>query len=172
MSKELHISIVAVWVSAPNVLATWSETVFQDGCSYTFTLLFIFYIFHVWCFIFRKVDIPTIQYCNICVHGNESKLEATWCPECEDILCTNCSMHHSRSSSSKQQIVISIENYQKLPSHIRSIKNRGTKHGNMYEFYCSIHDIACCVMCIRDGLTQQTKPLEDFYLDNIKAINT
>ena len=92
----------------------------------------------------------TTQCCNICDHDNESKLAATWCPECEDFLCTDCNRHHARSSSSKQHIVISIENYQKLPSSIVSIKNRCNKHDNKYEFYCSIHDVPCCVMCIRD----------------------
>jgi hypothetical protein len=43
--------------------------------------------------------------------------------------------HHARSSSSKKHIVISMENYQKLPSYILSIKNRCTKHDNTYEFY-------------------------------------
>jgi len=43
-----------------------------------------------------------------------------------------------------------MENYQKLPSSILSIKNRCTKHGNKYELYCSIHDVPCCVMCIRE----------------------
>jgi hypothetical protein len=52
---------------------------------------------------------------------------------CEDFLCTDCNRHHFRSSSSKQHIVISMENYQKLPSSILSIKNRCTKHGNKYE---------------------------------------
>jgi hypothetical protein len=42
------------------------------------------------------------------------------------------------------------ENYQKLPSSILSIKNRCTKHGNKYEFYCSIPCYPCCVMCTRD----------------------
>ena len=92
----------------------------------------------------------TTQCCNICDHDNESKLAATLCPECEDFLCTDCNRHHARSSSSKQHIVISMENYQKLPSSILSIKNRCTKNGNKYELYCSIHDVPCCVMCIRD----------------------
>ena len=43
-----------------------------------------------------------------------------------------------------------MENYQKLPSSIRSIKNRCTKHGNEYELYCSFHSEPCCVMCISD----------------------
>ena len=92
----------------------------------------------------------TTEYCNICDHDNESKLAATWCPECEDLLCNDCNRHHSRSSATKQHIVISMENYQKLPSSILSIKNRCTKHGNKYEFYCSIHCYPCCVMCTRD----------------------
>ena len=92
----------------------------------------------------------TTQCCNICDHDNESKLAATWCPECEDFLCTDCNRHHARFSSTKQHIVISMENYQKLPSSIVCIKNRCNKHGNKYELYCSIHDVPCCVMCIRD----------------------
>ena len=44
-----------------------------------------------------------------------------------------------------------MENYQKLPSSILFIKNRCTKHGNKYEFYCSIHGDPCCVMCTRDA---------------------
>jgi hypothetical protein len=43
-----------------------------------------------------------------------------------------------------------MENYQKLPSSILSIKNRCTKHDNKYEFYCSIHGDPCCAMCTRD----------------------
>ena len=131
-------------------MATPNETVFQDGYSYIFTLLSICYIFYVRCFVFRKVDIPTMQYCNICVDDNESKLAATWCPECDDFLCTDCNRHHPRCSSTTQRIVISMENYQKLPSSILSIKNRCTKHGNKYELYCSFHGDPCCVMCIRD----------------------
>ena len=92
----------------------------------------------------------TTQCCNICDHDNESNLAASWCPECEDVLCTDCNRHHARSSSTKQHIVISMENYQKLPSSIVSIKNRCNKYGNRYELYCSIHDVPCCVMCIRD----------------------
>ena len=92
----------------------------------------------------------TTQCCSICDHENESKMAATWCPECEDLLCTDCDRHHARSSSSKKHIVISMENYQKLPIYILSIKNRCTKHDNKYEFYCSIHGDPCCVMCTRD----------------------
>ena len=96
----------------------------------------------------------TTQCCNICYHDNESKLAATWCPQCEDFLCTDCNRHHARSSSTKQHIVISMENYQKLPSSIVSIKNRCNKHGNKYQLYCSIHDVPCCAMCIRDDHRQ------------------
>ena len=104
-------------------------------------------IVYVRCFFFRNVDMATAttQCCNICDHVNESKLAATWCPECEDFLCTDCDRHHARSSSSKQHIVISMENYQKLPSSIVSIKNRCNKHDNKYELYCSIHDVPCCL---------------------------
>ena len=101
------------------------------------------------------------QYCNICDHDNESKLAVIWCPECDDFLCIDCNRIHARSSSSKQHIVISMENYQKLPSSTLSIKNRCTKHGKQYELYCSIHGDPCCVMCIRNDhrYCQELRPI-------------
>ena len=51
-----------------------------------------------------------------------------------------------------------MENYQKLHSSILSIKNRCNKHSNKHELYCSIHDVPCCVMCIRDDHRQELRP--------------
>ena len=131
-------------------MATPNETIFQDDCSYTCTLVLV--IFYVRCFVFRNVAMATAatQYCNICDHDNESKLAVIWCPECEDFLCIDCNRNHARSSSSKQHIVISKVNYHKLPSSIISIKNRCTKHDKQYELYCSIHGDPCCVICIKN----------------------
>ena len=151
-------------------MATSKKTIFQDGCSYACTLLLV--IVYVRFFLFRNVDMATAttQCCNICNHENTSKLAATWCPECEDFLCTDCNRHHSRSSATKQHIVISIENYQKLPSSILSIKNRCTKHDNKNEFYCSIHGDPCCVMCTRDDHRhcQELRPIFEV-TENVKS---
>jgi len=169
-AKLLQIRILTVYGSESNRLATSNKTIFQDGCSYACTLLLV--IFYVRCFVFRNVAMATAatQYCNICDHDNESNLSATWCPECEDFLCTDCNRNHARSSSTKQHIVISLENYQKLPSSIISIKNRCTKHGNKYELYCSIHGDPCCVMCIRDDHRhcQELRPIREI-TENAKS---
>ena len=119
---------------------------------YLYSCTSLHVIVYVLCFVFRNVDMGTAptRYCSICDHDSEYELADTWCPECEDFLCTDCNSHHARSSSTKQHIVISMEIYQTLPSSILSIKNKCTKHGNKYEFYCSIHHVPCCVMCIRD----------------------
>ena len=55
-------------------------------------------------FFFRKVDIPTIQYCKICVHENESKLAATWCPNVKiscvpTVACTIPDLHQVNNTS-------------------------------------------------------------------------
>jgi hypothetical protein len=65
--------------------------------------------------------LTTTQCCSICDHDIESKLAATWSPECEDLLCTDCDRYHARSSSSKKHIVISMENYQKLSIYIHKL---------------------------------------------------
>jgi hypothetical protein len=64
--------------------------------------------------------------------------------------------------------VISMENYQKLPSSTLSIKNRCTKHGKQYELYCSIHGDPCCVMCIRNDhrYCQELRPSYSRYTGN------
>ncbi|VDH95381.1 Hypothetical predicted protein [Mytilus galloprovincialis] len=51
---------------------------------------------------------------------------------------------------SKHHKVMSIHDYQNLPEYMLNIKNNCEDHDLKYELFCSFHDCACCMKCIKD----------------------
>ena len=92
----------------------------------------------------------TIYICSLCQEDNETSTAITWCPECEVFLCSECQKHHGRSKMSKHHQVMSIHDYQNLPQFMLKIKNNCEDHHLKYELFCTFHDCACCMKCIKD----------------------
>lgn len=90
-------------------------------------------------------------FCSLCQEDDENSSAVTWCAECEVFLCSGCQIHHGRSKTSKHHQVMSVQNYQNLPEFLLKIKNHCEDHDLRYELFCSFHDAACCVKCIKDN---------------------
>ncbi|CAG2223905.1 unnamed protein product [Mytilus edulis] len=88
--------------------------------------------------------------CSLCQEDDETSTAVTWCAECEVFLCSECQKHHGRSKMSKHHKVMSIHDYQNLPEFMLNIKNNCEDHDLKYELFCSFHDCACCMKCIKD----------------------
>ncbi|VDI26573.1 Hypothetical predicted protein [Mytilus galloprovincialis] len=88
--------------------------------------------------------------CSLCQEDDETNTAVTWCPECEVFLCSECQKHHGRSKMSKHHQVMSVHDYQNLPKSMLNIKNNCEDHDLRYELFCSFHDFACCIKCIKD----------------------
>jgi predicted nucleic acid-binding Zn-ribbon protein len=88
------------------------------------------------------------RLCGICEAQHITKYADQWCPECDEGLCSDCESHHKISKSSRNHGVISIENYQKLPSSISEIGNHCQYHDMKYTHFCQHHDTPCCPDCI------------------------
>ncbi|XP_063411392.1 uncharacterized protein LOC134694318 [Mytilus trossulus] len=88
--------------------------------------------------------------CSLCQEDNETSTAVTWCAECEVFLCSECQKHHGRSKMSKHHQVMSVHEYQNLPEFMLNIKNNCKDHDLKYELFCSFHDSACCMKCIKD----------------------
>ncbi|CAG2252973.1 unnamed protein product [Mytilus edulis] len=54
---------------------------------------------------------------------------------------SKCQKHHQ---------VMSLHDYQQLPEFLLNIKNNCEDHDLKYELFCSFHDCACCMKCIKD----------------------
>ena len=87
--------------------------------------------------------------CGICEAQHITKNADQWCPECDEGLCSDCETHfHKISKATRNHGIISIENYQKLPSCISEIGHHCKDHDMKYTIFCPIHDKPCCPDCI------------------------
>jgi hypothetical protein len=87
--------------------------------------------------------------CGICEAQHITKIADQWCPECDEGLCSDCETHfHKISKATRNHGIISIENYQKLPSCISEIGHHCKDHDMKYTIFCPIHDKPCCPDCI------------------------
>ncbi|XP_052103728.1 nuclease SbcCD subunit C-like isoform X1 [Mytilus californianus] len=83
--------------------------------------------------------------CAPCQEGKVKTKADIWCYNCEEGLCSTCSVHHKRSKSSRDHKIIDIKSYK--PS-IRAIKTECGKHGQQLNLYCPSHLMPCCDECI------------------------
>ena len=86
--------------------------------------------------------------CGICEAQHITKHADHWCPECDEGLCADCENHHKISKGTRNHGIISIENYQKLPSCISEISHHCKDHDMKYTHFCQVHDKPCCPDCI------------------------
>ena len=86
--------------------------------------------------------------CVICEAQHITKHADHWCPECDEGLCAACENHHKISRGTRYHGIISIENYQKLPSCISEIGHHCKDHEMKYTHFCQVHDKPCCPDCI------------------------
>ena len=86
--------------------------------------------------------------CGICEAQHITQYADKWCPECDEGLCSNCENYHNSSKASRNHVVISIENYHKLPSSISEIANHCEYHNMKYTLFCQFHNNPCCPDCI------------------------
>ncbi len=86
--------------------------------------------------------------CAICEAQHITKHADHWCPECDEGLCAACENHHKFSRGTRNHGIISVENYQKLPSCISEIGHHCKDHDMKYTHFCQVHDKPCCPDCI------------------------
>ncbi|XP_063425572.1 uncharacterized protein LOC134709337 [Mytilus trossulus] len=109
--------------------------------------------------------------CTLCYDDDGSSREAaTWCTECEVLLCTDCEKHHTKSKASKDHKTMSTKDYHNLPKYMLEISSQCQDHKKKFELYCSFHSCPCCVQCITDKhkKCQDLKPLSDI-LKQVKS---
>ncbi|XP_063407132.1 uncharacterized protein LOC134690901 [Mytilus trossulus] len=86
--------------------------------------------------------------CGVCNFVNINKASIVWCSECDEGLCGECSEQHGAVKSSRNHSVISVTEYQKLPSNVLEIAKTCQKHEKQYQIFCKKHDCPCCRRCV------------------------
>ncbi|CAC5387164.1 unnamed protein product [Mytilus coruscus] len=112
------------------------------------------------------------KMCDICQIRDVTVFTNDWCPECEQSFCEPCKLYHSASKLSKTHETVPYECFDKLPAVVKEIKNDCPDHDTRFEYYCSQHELPCCVECTKTThsecrhLTAMHKVVEHFKTSN------
>ncbi|XP_052068942.1 uncharacterized protein LOC127708143 [Mytilus californianus] len=74
-------------------------------------------------------------------------MAVTWCPECDEKLCDECSHRHRLSTITKKHSAVPIVN-SKLLSMIRETRVFCKEHNEKLKLYCRNHELPLCKKCI------------------------
>ncbi|CAG2232717.1 unnamed protein product [Mytilus edulis] len=110
--------------------------------------------------------------CAVCEFQHVLKSASTWCSDCDEGLCIDCSKHHGISKATRKHVTIPISEYKTLPTYITNIKQTCSTHDEKYLIYCNEHECACCSKCIVERHTkcQNISNLDDV-VKNTKTSN-
>lgn len=110
--------------------------------------------------------------CGVCDFRNINKASVVWCSECDEGLCDECKEHHCAVKSSRNHSVISVTEYQKLPSKVLEITQTCQKHKEPFQTFCKKHDCPCCRRCVIEthNVCKDLTAIDDI-VQNIKSSN-
>ncbi|XP_052088494.1 uncharacterized protein LOC127725508 [Mytilus californianus] len=116
----------------------------------------------------------TITFCEACDFRGIKQESVVWCHDCEEAFCSNCADHHSSARKTREHMVISMDNYSKLPPIIRKLSSHCEQHNAPFQNYCITHEQLCCRKCI-DPLHSHCTSLpavDDFLKDTKRSFLT
>ncbi|VDI16818.1 tripartite motif-containing protein 56 [Mytilus galloprovincialis] len=85
--------------------------------------------------------------CDNCSNEPASPMAVTWCPECEEKLCDECSHRHRFSKVTKDHDAIPLVNYKQL-SMICETSVFCKDHNHKVKIYCRNHELPLCKSCV------------------------
>ena len=107
-------------------------------------------------------------FCSFC---DPSPIKAiVWCPECDDVFCSECLKHHKSSKLSINHLTISLEDYKELPTVVQTFKHHCDDHNEKLDLFCPVHNRPCCIRCVLTSHKTCTglAPIKDF-IPNVKS---
>lgn len=95
----------------------------------------------------KEMDDINTLYCTPCGFRESKILAVIWCFDCKEGLCTSCKAHHESSKLLGAHVTIDSKNRHSLPV-LQDVRYTCIKHSKKFDFYCSDHQVPCCVKCI------------------------
>jgi len=104
-----------------------------------------------------KTAPKVIHNCDLCAKGDENIPAETYCPVCDEYLCTTCATTHQRSRSTRNHKLVDKES---MPRK-RSEKDQEYVSGyckdhprELVKYYCPTHGDLLCGDCIVSIITR------------------
>uniref|UniRef100_A0A8W8IR28 Tripartite motif-containing protein 45 n=1 Tax=Magallana gigas TaxID=29159 RepID=A0A8W8IR28_MAGGI len=98
-------------------------------------------------FLKSVVGVPEIL-CKPCQEDGEEVKANSWCKDCSEALCEECTKCHKKSRPSRQHVVISITEWSGISQIPDTLEICETHGGRKFELFCKKHFLPCCSVCV------------------------
>ncbi|XP_061180278.1 uncharacterized protein LOC133188809 [Saccostrea echinata] len=97
----------------------------------------------------EKLSLERAKFCDPCKRGDEEKEAVSWCRECGEALCDQCTTYHKRVKMLMDHAVFSLEEIRTQPRKIAETEEVCYLHPRKnVEAICHNHDKLCCMDCV------------------------
>ncbi|XP_065945029.1 E3 ubiquitin-protein ligase TRIM71-like [Magallana gigas] len=86
--------------------------------------------------------------CKPCQEDGEEMKANSWCKDCSEALCEDCTKYHKKCRPSRQHIVISITDWSDISQSPDKLEICKTHGGRKFELFCEKHFLPCCSVCV------------------------
>uniref|UniRef100_K1RM57 Tripartite motif-containing protein 45 n=1 Tax=Magallana gigas TaxID=29159 RepID=K1RM57_MAGGI len=98
-------------------------------------------------FLKSVVGVPEIL-CKPCQEDGEEVKANSWCKDCSEALCEECTKCHKKYRPSRKHIVISITEWSGISQIPDTLEICQTHGGRKFELFCRKHFLPCCSVCV------------------------
>ncbi|XP_053374847.1 E3 ubiquitin-protein ligase TRIM33-like [Mercenaria mercenaria] len=85
--------------------------------------------------------------CTPCGEGNISEEAVKYCPDCQEYLCTTCTIHHGRQKATRSHKLLDRDTAKQ--GSVPAVTTKCRYHPDRdIEMYCEGHDMVYCLKCI------------------------
>ncbi|KAK3599436.1 hypothetical protein CHS0354_036452 [Potamilus streckersoni] len=97
-----------------------------------------------------ELKVNATRPCEACQSRDVMKSAESYCVVCEEAMCVECKVVHQHLKATKIHSIISIEELTKTPQNALKYAtafNCPEHEDESIKFYCTNHNLACCVVC-------------------------
>lgn len=99
--------------------------------------------------IVEKLSLERAKFCDPCKRGDDEKDAVSWCRNCGEALCDQCTTYHKRVKMLMEHEIFSLEEIRGQPRKIADTEEICSLHpGKNVEAICHNHDKLCCMDCV------------------------
>ena len=91
----------------------------------------------------------TATMCDPCQNRNKSSISVSWCMECENDLCSECTEYHTAVKVARDHHVVDLKLKTSYSALLKMPSLDCEQHANcQIEYFCVDHDELCCRDCL------------------------
>lgn len=118
-----------------------------------------------------------VEFCEPCKDSQVSKVARSWCQQCSEALCEECTKCHMSMKATKSHEITGLDNVHSNPKPAIKEEVMCKEHPHKdIDMYCQNHDLPCCSVCIATyhrqclKISQLEDAMKDVSLKNSKQL--